>query len=72
MTKLGERFLEFEGSLDSDIGRFLASLKQRKTLNTIKAQWLEIIRVSKKSQSMRIYRMLQELLDFCLSAGLID
>ena len=72
ITLLGEQFLEFGGSLESDVGRFLASLKERKTMATIKTTWLEIVRVSKKAQSMRIYRVLQELVDFCLKAGLID
>jgi hypothetical protein len=72
VTELGEQFLAFGGSLDSDVGRFLASLKERKTLATIKAQWLEIVRVSKTTQSMRLYRTLQELIDFCLKIRLID
>ncbi len=72
ITSLGEEFLKFDGSLDSDVGRLLASLKQRKRFATIKEQWLEILRVSKTGQSMRILRTLQELIDFCLKAGLID
>lgn len=72
ITTLGQAFLEFGGSLDSDVGRLLASLKDRKTTATIKTAWLEIVRVSKKSQSMRIYRNLEELIDFCLKSGLID
>jgi hypothetical protein len=72
ITELGETFLKFEGSLDSDVGRFLASCKSRKTLATIKAQWLEILRASKKGQSMRIYRSLDDLIKFCLDARLLD
>lgn len=73
ISDLGLRYLEFDGSLDSDVGRFLASLKsERKTFATMKSQWLEVLRVSKTGQSMRIYRKLQELIDFCLKAGLID
>mmetsp|Transcript_34479 Transcript_34479/g.46177 ORF Transcript_34479/g.46177 Transcript_34479/m.46177 type:complete len:158 (-) Transcript_34479:254-727(-) len=73
ITDLGLKFLSFEGTLDSDIGRFLASLKSgRKTQQTLKDQWLEIVRVSKKGQSMRIYRTLDDLIDFCLKAGFID
>lgn len=72
ITSLGEEFLSYEGSLDSDVGRLLASLKKRKSTRAIKDSWLEIVRVSKKGQSMRIYRMLDDLLQFCLKAGLID
>ena len=74
ITEFGELFLSFEGSLDSDLGRFLASLKsdKRKTFSTLKSQWLEIVRVSKTSQSMRVYRQIQEFVDFCIQAGFID
>jgi hypothetical protein len=73
ITSLGLRYLDFDGSLDGDVGRFLASLKSsRKTIPTVKDQWLEVVRVSKKGQSMRIYRNLEDLFDFCISAGLID
>ena len=73
ITKLGEQFLEYEGSLESDVGRLLSTLKsQRKTFKVLKDQWLEVLRVSKSGQSMRIYRLLQELLDFCVKAGLVD
>jgi hypothetical protein len=73
ITALGEAFLAFDGSLDGDVGRFLASLKSgRKRVTAMKAQWLEVVRVSKSGQTMRVYRQLQELLDFCLRAGLVD
>jgi hypothetical protein len=73
MTSLGEEFLKFDGSLDCDIGRFIASLKaSRKTKATIKETWLEIVRVSKTGQAMRVYRKIDEIIDFCLKAGLID
>jgi hypothetical protein len=73
ITALGEQFLKYEGSLDSDVGRLLSTLKsQRKTFKTLKDQWLEVVRVSKSGQNMRIYRLLQELVDFCLKAGLLD
>jgi hypothetical protein len=72
LTELGERFLGFEGSKESDVGRFLASLKSgRKSKSTLKEQWLEVLRVSKSSQSLRIYRMLDELILFSLKAGFI-
>lgn len=73
MTKLGEEFLTFEGCRDCDVGRFLASLKgHRKRFSTIKDQWLEIVRVSKQGQSMRVYRRLETLLSFCLRAGFVN
>ena len=72
ITVLGEQFLEFGGCLDTDIGRFLASIKKRKSMSVIQTQWLEIVRVSKSGQSMRIYRTLQQIIDFCLAARLID
>ena len=73
VTDLGKTYLEFEGSLDSDVGRFLSTLKsKRKSKTALKEQWLEIVRVSKKAQSMRIYRKLDDMIEFCLSAGFID
>lgn len=72
ITELGTQFLEFEGSLDSDIGRFLASLKSRKRHAALKEQWLEIVRVSKTGQTMRIYRTMDDMIAFCLKARLLD
>mmetsp|Transcript_28646 Transcript_28646/g.44533 ORF Transcript_28646/g.44533 Transcript_28646/m.44533 type:complete len:157 (+) Transcript_28646:106-576(+) len=73
ITDFGLKFLEFDGALDCDVGRFLASLKSgRKRFNTIKEQWLEVVRVSKKGQSLRIYRTLDDLIKFCLQAGFIN
>lgn len=72
ITKLGEEFLKFEGCRDCDVGIFLSSLKGRKRWSTIKQQWLEIVRASKKGQSMRVYRGLEKLLDFGLRAGLVN
>lgn len=72
ITSLGEEFLSFDGSLDSDVGRFLASLKNRKTIHALKTAWLEIVRASKAGQMMRIYRKLDDLIKFCLKAGLIN
>ena len=74
LTPLGRQFIEdFDGSLDCDVGRFLASLKSgRKRQSALKEQWLEITRVSKSGQSFRIYRKLNDLIEFCLKAGFID
>ena len=72
ITPLGVQFLSYDGSLDCDVGRFLASLKDRKRFATLKGQWLEVLRVSKTGQSMRIYKNLQELVKLCLKMGLID
>mmetsp|Transcript_16042 Transcript_16042/g.29085 ORF Transcript_16042/g.29085 Transcript_16042/m.29085 type:complete len:219 (+) Transcript_16042:152-808(+) len=74
LTDFGKEYLDFEGSLNSDVGRFLSTLKggQRKTAAVMKEQWLEIVRVSKKGQSMRIYRTLDDFIEFCLKAGFID
>ena len=72
ITSLGEEYLSYDGSADSDIGRFLASLKERKRTDTLKGQWMEVVRVAKTGQAMRIYRKLQELIQFCLKTGLID
>lgn len=73
VTKLGQEFLGTGDALSCDVGRFLASLKaHRKRRKAIKEQWLEILRASKTGQSMRIYRDLDKLLDFCLRAGLIN
>ena len=73
ITDLGLEFLKFEGSLDSDIGRFLASLKTgRKKRIVLREQWVEVVRVSKKRQSMRILRTLDDLFEFCIHVGFID
>lgn len=74
LTDLGTTYLSFDGSLESDVGTFLSTLKggKRKTAATMKDQWLEIVRVSKKGQSMRIYRKLDAMIEFCLKAGFID
>jgi hypothetical protein len=73
ITKLGDEFLSWDGSLESDVGRFLASVKSnRKTRAALKAQWLEILRVSKQGQTMRIYKKLDELLKFCVKCGFVD
>lgn len=73
ITPLGLKFLEFDGSLDSDVGRFLASLKKgRKKRSTLREQWLEIVRASKTGQSMRILRRLDELIEFCIKAGFLE
>ena len=73
ITPLGEQFLSFGDSLSSDVGRFLASLKSgRKRRSVLKQAWLEIMRASKTAQAMRIYRTIDELLDFCLKTGLVD
>lgn len=73
LTDLGRQYLTFQGSTDSDVGRFLSTLKSgRKKETTIKEQWLEIVRISKQGQSMRVYRTLDDMIKFCLSAGFID
>ena len=72
LTSLGEEFLSYGGSNDGDIGRFLASVKTRKRLSEIKNNWLEVVRVAKTGQSMRIYKNLTAIIEFCLKAGLID
>ena len=77
LTDLGRTFLDFDGSIDSDVGRFLSTLKgggegKRKNASVLKDQWLEIVRVSKTGQSMRIYRRLDDLIEFCLKAGFVD
>lgn len=73
LTDIGLSFLEFEGSRDSDIGRFLSSLKSgRKKQSVLREQWVEIVRVSKSGQSMRILRTMDDLIDFCIKAGFIS
>ena len=71
MTALGSEFLAFDGSRDSDLGRLLSSLKQRKRTSTIKSEWLELVRFSKTGQAVRVYKDLDRLLSFLLAAGLI-
>ena len=72
ITSLGLEFLQWEGSLDSDVGRFLATFKSgRKKKAALKDTWLEIVRVSKQGKSMRIYRNLDDLLEFCVKAGFL-
>jgi hypothetical protein len=71
MTALGEQFLEFDGSRDSDLGRLLSSLKSRKRHATIKSEWLELMRFSKTGQALRIYKELDAFLAFLLKCGFI-
>jgi hypothetical protein len=74
ITPLGEQFLEIhKNCLESDVGRFIASLKnKRKTFSTLQQEWLEIVRVSKSGQIMRIYRTMKDMIEFCIAARLID
>ena len=83
ITDLGLSYLEFDGSIDSDIGKFLSTFKggagdggggsgKRKSTATMKDQWLEIVRVAKTGQSMRIYRRLDDIIAFCIKAGFLD
>lgn len=83
ITDLGRSYLEFDGSIDSDIGKFLSTFKggagdggggsgKRKSTATMKDQWLEIVRVAKTGQSMRIYRRLDDIIAFCIKAGFLD
>ena len=76
LSELGERYLAFEGSRDGDVGKFLSSTlsgrKSRKTRKELRDYWREITRYSKKRQSMRIYRTIDDLIDFCLDAGFMD
>jgi hypothetical protein len=53
IATLGETFLAFDGSLDGDVGRFLEreSLKNgRERMTDMKAQRLEVVRVSKSGK----------------------
>jgi hypothetical protein len=72
ITVLGEEFLSFPGSLECDLGRFLASLKTRKTTYALKNAWLEVIRNSKTAQAMNVYKNIDKMLQYCLKAKLID
>lgn len=82
ITDLGRSFLEFDGSIGSDIGKFLSTFKggagdggasgKRKSTSTMKDQWLEIVRVAKTGQSIRIYRRLDDIIAFCIKAGFLD
>ena len=72
LTELGRAFLKMEGCADTDLGKFLSSLKtKRKTTKALKDQWLEVVRQAKSGQSMRIYRTMDDLIDFALKAGFI-
>ena len=73
LTELGRAFLKMEGCADTDLGKFLSSLKtKRKTTKALKDQWLEVVRQAKSGQSMRIYRTMDDLIDFALKAGFIN
>jgi len=72
VTALGEAFLKYEGSTDGDVGRFLASVKERKTKAALKQNWIEVVRVAKTAKAMRIWRQLDDLISFCLRAGFLD
>jgi hypothetical protein len=72
ITALGEEFLSFPGSLECDLGRFLASLKTRKTTYALKNAWLEVILNSKTAKAMNMYKNIDNMLQCCLKAKLID
>lgn len=73
ITARGKTFLSLGDSVLCDVGRFLSTLKSsRKRHAVLKQTWLEIMRTSQTTQAMRIYRTLDALVEFCLSAGLID
>ena len=72
LTTLGEQFLEFEGSRDSDLGRLLSSLKSRKTKSRLKSEWLEVMRNAKSGQSVRVYKGIDEMIALLLQMGLLD
>jgi hypothetical protein len=64
--------LAFSGSLECDLGRFLVSLKKRKTTYALKTAWLEVVRNSKTSQALNIYKSIDQMLKYCLKAKFID
>lgn len=72
ITALAEAFLAWEGSKESDLGRFLISLKDRKTRYAVRTAWLEVLKNSKSAQAMRIYKNVDDLIRFCLKAKFID
>lgn len=73
LTKLGKIYLEFHGSNVSDVGLFLLTVKDgRRTIQSLKQEWKTIVRVTKRGDHMRILRKLPEIVQFCLSAGLVD
>lgn len=74
ITDLGEEFLKYDGCLNSDVGRFLASLRGnsgRKSRAALKQNWVEVVKNTKTGQPMRIWRQLDDLIAFCLKAGFI-
>lgn len=74
LSKLGEKFLAIDGPGCGDTGRFLSFVASSESLaeNEIRERWSEISRLSRDSQSDRIFRNMEDIMAFCLSSGLIE
>jgi hypothetical protein len=74
LTAVGRAFVEMDGPVQADVGRFLAHLDHvpaGMTKATMIQNWNEIARLSGDLQSRRVCNKLDELISFCLDAHMI-
>ena len=76
VTTTGKSFLQSDGPVQADVGRFLVYLdhaaKVGLTKDIMLVQWKEIARLSGDIQSKRVYDRLNELISFCLDFHMIE
>ena len=75
ISSLGEEFVKIDGPVPADIGRFLTSILQAKdglSKLAIEENWETIVRLSGDTQSQRVLKKLDEIIEFCSKAKLIE
>ncbi|MGK3742349.1 MAG: hypothetical protein ACI90V_009205, partial [Bacillariaceae sp.] len=76
VTTTGKSFMQTDGPVQADVGRFLVYLdhaaKVGLTKDTMLVQWKEIARLSGDIQSKRVCDRLNELISFCLDFHMIE
>ena len=75
VSAVGETFLNMDGPVNADVGRFLSFLRhsnEEMTIDFIREHWAEVSRFSGDIQSVRIHERLDELFAFCFENSLIE
>jgi len=75
LTRTGKSFLQINGPVQADVGRFLAYLDNAKVglkKEVMLVQWKEIARLSGDIQSKRVCDNLNEVISFCLDFRMIE
>mmetsp|Transcript_19095 Transcript_19095/g.35638 ORF Transcript_19095/g.35638 Transcript_19095/m.35638 type:complete len:287 (-) Transcript_19095:204-1064(-) len=74
ITAVGKAFIDMDGPLHADVGRFLAHLNgasQGMKRTVMLENWREISRLSGDVQSRRVFEKLDDLISFCLESHMI-